>query len=61
MSVRFTIYFTATNGDSAFITGGQQAIDEIEAAFKKAGIRFNTQVETWDAGFYKSTKRMPGR
>jgi hypothetical protein len=52
-----TIYFTAKNGADAQITGDSEAIDAIEKIFKKAGVRWNDSVETWDAGFYETKRK----
>ena len=46
--MEYTIYFTAEDGSTAKITGPQAAIDAVERAFKRAGLWFNTSVETWD-------------
>jgi len=54
--MRATIYFTALDGSEAEITGADAALEAIEKAFKKAGIKFNEQVETWDEGFYDTPK-----
>jgi hypothetical protein len=51
--VQYTIFFTAQDGSQAKITGDDNAISAIEKAFKRAGIKYNDQVETWDEGFYK--------
>jgi len=52
MTIKYTTYFTALDGSEATITGDASAVNAIEDAFKKAGIKYNTQVECWDAGFY---------
>lgn len=52
----YTIFFTAKNGEEAAITGKDAVIAAIERAFRKAGIKFNREVETWDEGFYTSTQ-----
>lgn len=46
------ISFTAKNGAEAEINGDGKAIAAIERAFRRAGIKFNREVETWDEGFY---------
>jgi len=47
-----TVYFTAKNGAEATITGDVKALDAIEKLFKRAGIRWNEQIGTWDEGYY---------
>jgi hypothetical protein len=54
--VQYRVSFTALDGSEAEIRGDERALDAIEKAFVRAGIRFNTQIETWDEGFYDSTK-----
>lgn len=48
----YRLYFTAKDGAQAEIFGDSTALDAIERAFAKAGIHFNTEVETWDEGYY---------
>lgn len=51
--IQYKISFTAKDGSEAVIKGDEQAIEAIECAFERAGIKWNEQVETWDEGFYK--------
>ncbi len=53
MTPEYSIYFTAKDGSTAKITGDLRALEAIEAALEKAGIKFNEHIETWDEGFYK--------
>jgi len=51
------IFFTAKDGSSAEITGDQKAVRAIERVFRKAGVKFNRDVETWDEGFYERKRK----
>ncbi len=53
MTLRYAINFTSKDGSEAEIIGHPMAIDVIERAFKRAGIRFNENVECWDEGYYE--------
>lgn len=59
--IDYTISFTAKNGGEASIKGSDDAIAAIERAFRKAGIKFNREVETWDDGFYDTTPKSKKR
>lgn len=51
-ALEYRMYFTAKDGSQAQISGDQTALDAIEKAFKRANIKFNKEVETWDEGYY---------
>lgn len=59
--IKYSISFTAKKGGEASINGSDEAIAAIERTFRKAGIKFNRNVETWDEGFYDSTPKSTKR
>jgi len=52
MTLQYKVYFTAIDGSQAEVIGDPKAIDAVERAFARAGIRFNREIETWDEGYY---------
>ena len=50
--IEYRMSFTAKDGTEASIVGHVNALEAIEKAFEKAGIKYNDDIETWDEGFY---------
>ncbi len=55
MPIKYTLHFTSKDGSEAQITGDVNALNAIERAFERTGIRFNENVGCWDEGYYKRT------
>jgi len=56
LKMKATVHFTAKDGAEATINGGTRALDALEALFENAGIKWNEQIGTWDAGFYEQPR-----
>lgn len=55
------VHFTDKDGNECKIFGDSRAIEVLEKIMQKAGIRWNEEVGTWDAGYYKRSPQSSAR
>lgn len=55
----YSLFVTGAGGGDAKITGSPSTVDAIERALSLAGATFNSEVETWDFGFYNKPAIRP--
>ena len=55
----YSFFVTGAAGGEVKVTGEPKAVDAVERALSLAGATFNSQVETWDFGYYSKPTTRP--